>query len=287
MDDLIAALPEWKREPCADGVVLHAPHDRVRLRVRPRLRAMPRLRAVLDQTIDEARTLIAAPADIEPAPLARWVTRDGEHAGLARAMLVAHTRTLEVAAAIIGDEPYGCIDAIGAGGTADLVRTFIERLGTGHGALRRRPYEYTPPSGWLGLRRHAATVWLHPRYPEQPSRITMFDARPFAAADAQRLDHVTGLSFPGELANIVEEPPQDLPTTWGLLGRSRAVSGKLGTGTLVHRCAAAATDDRFLYAGQFEGRAGTRDIATFLRVFASLHQVPARQIHQPRDWARE
>jgi hypothetical protein len=264
LTDGIDALAGWRRERCAPGVAWTAPDGtEVCLRVRTSWLSIAR---ALDAVIDRVIVRLGGAPRVDREPIARLVTREGELGAIASAV-VATPRPIHVAVAIAGTDVAGCVEGLGPSPVRGRVAELIHGLGLGFGEQRRRPFVYAPPRRWIGLRRHAATSWLHPMYPRVPARMTLFDARPFVGAASERLERLLFMEATGALRDGVPEPAEDLAIAAGMPARLRRIIGAHAM-----RCAASAADDRYLYAGHYEGPA--EHASMFLETFASLEPLP-------------
>jgi hypothetical protein len=257
MDDMIDELATWTCEPCIDGFAFRSPSMHVQ--IRPRVHAWSRVDDLLDTIANTSRAT--------RNPITQLRTREGEPAFVASAEVADG----HVSVAIAGGEPFAHVIAIGVSSTHALTVAIVRDLALGLGSVRTRPFVYTPPPRWLGLRRERRTIWLHPAYPSIRARITMFDARPFRDTRDEQLARKLTMELHGTLQAARVSPPEDLALDAGLAARMLLVEGNL-EGREVVRCAASAADDRFMYAGHFEG---PRDVMpAFREAFASLQPLP-------------
>lgn len=279
MDDVIGELVTWRREPDLEGVVLVAPTADLRVRIRPRIRPWRRLVELLDAAIEDARPRTGRPIAVTRSPVKRLQTSHGELAAVAHAEIIGVLASLHVSVAITGSEPLGYVDAQGPSSSRSFIERVIHELPIG--ASGSRPFEYSTPPSWVGLRRERQTIWLHPAYPRVPARITMFDAQRFGDARMQQLARRMFMELRGRLHAARISPPEDLHLDAGLAGRILVVEGVL-CGRDVARCAATAADHRYLYAAHYEGP--TSGASTFRDVFRSLRPLPTLRGDHDGNW---
>jgi hypothetical protein len=258
-------LRGWTRRELADGVALLEPRGRAALRLRPRIAGRR-----FDAIVAEVATAhgVGPGARLERR---RLVTDDGELGVVA----VGRVGPRDLAIGISGDGPLSCIDAIGEPGVgvALLVESLARSLGAGRGRRRARMFEYQPPPGWRGLRRDAATSWIHPAAPRVAAAITVHDARPLSTRSSETLHRLVLLRL-ADSRLIESGEPTAIESDFGLAGRLResVVAGAAGP---VARQAAAFGDDRFIYQATVEaGVDDTESAAAFERMIASFRPLP-------------
>ena len=249
--DVIEMLGTWSRSPCDNGVLLTA-HDRdAWIRIRPRMTG---------RLAD-----LGAP---RRATTEYLVSDHGEHIFIAA--------TADRVIAVAGDDPWLCID--GHGDVHALVHAAIRQLPTGLGRDRQRRFLYDPPRGWLGLRRDTRAIWLHPAYPRNSARLTVFDARPFRSSVADKLDRLLFVRADDELAMPHDEEVETVHAREGLEGRMRVVRGSDRV-----RVVAAFHDDSHAYYALLEAPA--EHIETFRVLIASFLPLPRTPSSAVAIWA--
>jgi hypothetical protein len=110
------------------------------------------------------------------------VTDEGEYAVLATARGAFAGEELELSAAVVvGDESFLRFDGVAFGAerarmVGDTLRHLVASSRLGLDRERRRRYLYPPPTGWEGVAQDLVTVWLGPRFPAEPTSITVYPA---------------------------------------------------------------------------------------------------------------
>jgi len=249
-------LKQWRREHTADGVVLTGPDGKVR--IRPRL---------------SGRTLAAIASELAPTlgrlSLNKLVTDDGELGAIALFRLANQ----DVAIACVGGDPQCVIEGVGTDIGA-VVKLLAQRCGTGLGTGRARMFEYQTPPAWRGLRRSGRTLWLHPRYPNNPTTITIYDARPMTADGSEKLRRQLLLRV--DAASVEETgEPRSIETDCGLAGRLRSAHGRDWRGRDRIFEVGAVSDNRFLYQAVIETTSGDDvSLKAFDELLRSFQPLP-------------
>ena len=178
---MIARLPGWSWDVRGGGVTLVPPEGRRAGAVRyvERLRPLRPVDAILRDKAGDTPGVTFGP--IEPV-----VTAEGEYAAVVdvhgtmngapvqRTMgyVFADDWYSEVAVLALQPDQFARFAKIGR----DVVRQVRLMLG-----VRRRRYVYRPPAGWHGYERLPQFVsWFSPRYPADPTSITVYPAIPVA-----------------------------------------------------------------------------------------------------------
>jgi hypothetical protein len=258
----VADLDRWA--PCEGGVVCHAPNE-TWIRVRPRCRD--------GRSLQDRIAELTGDAHVEVTAVAELVTPEAEVATIGGARFSIGNVERECVVAIVGDDPYMCIDGVGA--SAEMrsrVMILVCQLGLGLGRQRRRPFHHEAPAGWTRQRRADSTLWLHP---EQPARITVFDARPFIESVGEQLDRSLFLRSEEELDPAAPDQLENLDIP-GLEGRLRITRGFIGDDRVV-RAVAALADDTFLYLAHCETH--DEDLAPFRALLDSIVPLPRAEMH--------
>lgn len=264
-------LVDWQRRAIDGGVILSSPDGTARIRLRPRLPCEDpsELVARIVQEVGGAR---AQPASH------RFVTHDGELGGLSTVCVRRADGTLrDVAIGIVATGALLCVDGVAVAdwGIADLVSRLARSCGGGSGRARVRMFEYQPPAGWHGVRRDAATAWLHADYPRTPSCIKVFDARPVTTNYADTLHRLMFLRSHERRLESQTEPVASC-SNFGLHGRTRTAAVRQATGEQIVRRAAAFADDQFIYQATLEAPAGDgMSSAAFDRLIESFRPLPS------------
>lgn len=270
LSDAIDEVTAWRRLEVADGVVLIAPDAGRRIRVRPRL---PGRR--LDALIDAQLVELGARATTSVARR-RVVTDHGELGAVASVTARRGDAALELALAATGGDPLFVVDGVAApgAGIAAMVEALAIACDPGLGAMRSRMFVYAAPAGWRGLRRDAASLWLHPAYPRVPSIITVHDARPFTTGAAEQLHRRLHLRV-DDRSTEAPDAPVTVVSDGGLEGRLRTVRAAGGDGRPTIARAAAFGDNHFVYQATLTAPVDDAvGEAAFERVVRSFHPLP-------------
>ncbi len=161
-------------------------------------------------------------------------------------------------AVLFGDDFYARIDGVTAVPARlepmrQIMRDLAQTYSLGLGELRRRRYLYAPPSGWTGYPRGLITEWQPPAFPNDPSSIAVFPARPIRETAAGALDRALHeLGWAGFAAT--SDSTDALATTRFATGLVRKLTGTSG-GQDVHQHIAVLQDARFFYVCRLEGTA--------------------------------
>lgn len=244
-------LRRWRRTRLPDSVILRAPDGIGQVRIRPRFDG------------DYSDVLVGRDR-------IKLVTDEGELACAAVSRLEGRV----VVTAVAGGDPLFCIDAIGV--DPSIVVELIRRCGSGLGPHRRRMFEYTPPTGWHGIRRESESRWLHPDYPRLRSIITVFDARPMTDTPSERRDRLLYTRMDDDRAIETSQEPKSIESSYDLHGRIRSARAVDTDGDPLTRRAAAFCDRRYLYQASQEAPTddfgSLRTFDTLLRSFRPLPQ---------------
>jgi hypothetical protein len=181
---LLASLytPRGARlEPLPDGFAFLFDDPTTRIEVHERIAPLRRARAIFDAALGVTTSV----------PIREYLTKEGEHAAM---LGVASTSRHALLGVVYGDDSYRLVvghtsDVARAGEIATCVRQLTLELPLGLGEDRRRRFRYTPPSGWRSLSRHGLiTEWFAPRFPLDPTRITVFPSSPIREVPSRTFD---------------------------------------------------------------------------------------------------
>jgi hypothetical protein len=210
-----------------------------------------------------------------PDTVERLVTFEGEYAALAT---VAGTHDGAPAQAdigfVFGDDYYAQTSALCfRSDERDHMTALVRRLVTGDShvlGVRRRRFEYNPPSGWQPMIRRYITEWLPPGFPNDALHLTVYPATPKRLERAELARVFLGNS------TIEHERTGPLALSSGLAGDWFEAS-YTRAGERFTRLAAILDDDRYTYA--LEAIAiGDGPLAAHRdeldRVFASVQPIP-------------
>jgi len=262
-------LATWRMKYLADGLTLTPPGGRVYGGIRIRERVRPLVTAV--EVVAAAVHELGLPK-VAVTPIERLITTEGEDAAIAR-ITGEHdgVRFERTVAVLFADDWYTRIDGVTAiperlASMREITRDLAQNYALGLGELRRRRYLYTPPPGWSGYPRGLITEWQPPAFPNDPSSIAVFPARPIGESASGVLDralHELGWAGFAPSSDRVDE----LATTRFATGLVRRLTGTAGPRT-VHQDIAVLQDPRFFYVCRLESPAETVD--GHRRVFSAL-----------------
>jgi hypothetical protein len=275
---LPAILATWRLTYFADGLALVPPGGRVHggIRIRDRIRPLASAADVVEATMRELNL-----PDLQVTPLERLVTSEGEDAVIARITGTTNGAAFERTVAVLfGDDFYTQIDGVTAVPARlepmrQIMRDLAQTYSLGLGELRRRRYFYAPPSGWTGYPRGLITEWQPPGFPNDPSSIAVFPARPIAETVAGALDRALHELGWGGFAAMSDSVDQ-LSTARFATGLVRKLTGTQ-RGQTVHQHIAVLGDSRFLYVCRLESTAQALDghRGVFAELLDSIEPVPS------------
>ncbi|MFN0253377.1 MAG: hypothetical protein ACKV2T_41285 [Kofleriaceae bacterium] len=168
-------------EATSDGFAFVFADPTTRIQVYERLVPLRGAREIFDAALGAPTTI----------PYRECLTRAGEHAALLGVATTARHGLLGVA---YGDDSYRLVvghttDVTRAGDIAACVRRLTLELPMGLGDDRRRRYRYSPPAGWRSLTRHGLiTEWFAPKFPSNPTMITVFPSSPLRELPSRAFD---------------------------------------------------------------------------------------------------
>jgi hypothetical protein len=175
-------LPEGARfEALPHGFAFVFDDPTTRIDVYERLTPLRRAREIFDSALGMPTTI----------PFRECTTRDGEPAALLGIASNARHGLLGIA---FGDDSYRLVvghttDVTRAGEIAACVRRLVLELPLGLGDERRRRFRYSPPAGWRSLTRHGLiTEWFAPKFPSNPTMITVFPSSPMRELPSRAFD---------------------------------------------------------------------------------------------------
>jgi hypothetical protein len=175
-------LPSDARfEATSDGFAFVFDDPTTHIQVYERLSPLRRAREIFDAALGMTTTI----------PYRECLTRAGEHAALLGVASAARHGLLGVA---YGDDSYRLVvghttDVARAGEIAACVRRLTLELPMGLGDDRRRRFRYMPPAGWRSLTRHGLiTEWFAPKFPSNPTMITVFPSSPMRELPSRAFD---------------------------------------------------------------------------------------------------
>ena len=243
----------YSREALADGLVLSPPgREDVSLCAKPFLRPMRSLREVVERLVARARPRRMSVV----APSERFVTLEGEHA--AAVTMEVETadgrRTGWVVAMVAIDDAFTLIEGTGTDPRLSELTIELARSIPGGGRDRARWFAYVPPSGWLGIRRPLATVWLSPSS-DKRAVLAVCDAVPLATP----VERTQDLLWPRDLGGDAARRSLRAGELWGEVLRRPG------------RAVADLVDRRYRYRVV---EIGERDDRRLDRLIASIEPVP-------------
>lgn len=214
---MIPRIPDWSVDLVPEGFALLHPEgaDVARLLYRER---MTPVRRVADLT----RTILAGWPQIAfdvPRPIERLVTDTGEHAAIVTVTgRDQDVSVLCVLGFVVTDDFYSVLT--GTSRTPDrfealiaLVHDLVRRDDHGLG-IRRRRFEYAPPSAFQPRRHSLATEWLSPGYPADSTSIVVHPAIPHRSEPlAELLDALANESPQSELVATTDHDVGELSGT--------------------------------------------------------------------------
>ncbi len=175
-------LPDSARfEALPQGFAFVFDDPTTRIDVHERLSPLRRAREIFDAALGAPTTV----------PFRECATREGEPAAL---LGVASSARHALVGIAFGDDSYRLVvghttDVARAGEIAACVRRLTLELPLGLGEDRRRRYRYIPPTGWRSLTRHGLiTEWFAPKYPSNPTTITVFPSSPMRELASRAFD---------------------------------------------------------------------------------------------------
>ncbi len=270
------SLAGWTRLN-ADGGVMLVPPDQsigfIRIRAREPLRPIA---AIIEAY---ARLGLGGGAVALVRPPRILTTDEGEYAAVFELSQVDERPLRRTVGVVFGDEHTATIDGrVALAEEAPRFADLVERLTLAHalglGGDRWRRYFYTPPSGWGGLERHRADVWLAPGYPRNSGTITVFHARPPQRTRPLQQHARIFEDLTHEFAGS-ETPPQPIQTTAGMVGQVVRFEAQID-GSLRRAANVGFADGRYLYFLRLETDETHREVNTtaFLRVARSIEALP-------------
>jgi hypothetical protein len=226
---------------------------------------------------------LLARLEVNVGPLERFLTFEGEHAGLVHiAGHGADGLQVERTLSLIAGDDWGQVLDVATSQPArfaelrQLARHVTELSALRLGEQRQRRFEHRPPAGWTAIGRATSVLFLHPAYPRVPTLIEVSHARRhrWDPTEGDPLGTTGDLPDPRARGAALRTLPVQIDAVLG--GSVREWEPAIPGGTRGLFAVAELADTRYEYrlALQCDELDPTLSRRAFLDVMYSIHPVP-------------